>query len=497
MSFGEKLRNWDFVGRCYDVLTIDPIRIEKDAKLKMAFKFTEEDFEPTPDGSAKKPTFTDYGSSHGGSFDTGTVSLSSAYDCRSSSKVSGSVNVSDPTGSVFSSTLSSTFETTREETGSRSRVETYTQEVVSKYRLSIRTNEVLLELSPDLAAAVENLPTTRTEKYKSFVETFGTHYAKAVDFGGRAVQRVTVDEAEYVTFLEQQIDVEAQASMTFAIAKAGGTIGGVDKRSEKFTRSNKVSIDNIQYTGGTPQQFFDMWAMSVAEGPAPIRVELRPLYELLVPHFAPADGDLDIKAKLLQAEIDDYIRSKGNDVRKAILQYGDQIVVRLQGVAGHECCLSAKTSNYVRTSQPSSPGEPGRDDFLNWIIVHADDPARRGDVREGDMVSLRSVRTGKYLDAQAGSDDRYDDGEGLTAATASRTSDPPARWKVVLADRRERHEIVNGDQVRFHSQWQDPEGEHGFLMGDPQDTAQRVFSFGKTIDKRRSIWRISSPTGGR
>jgi hypothetical protein len=494
--FGDKLHNWDFIGRCYNVLTVDPIKIDHTATFKMAFQITEDDFEPTPDGTAKKPTFTDYAPSTGGSVDSRTVSLSSAYDFQSFNKVARSVEVSDPTGSLFSSTLSTTFAQTREETESRSRVETYTQQVVNKYRLSMRVDDFLLQLSPDLVKAVSKLPTTRTEKYRSFVETFGTHYARTVDFGGRVVQRLTVDEADYSKFLEEQIDVEAQARLTFNIAKAGGKIEGQDKRSDKFTRATKNSTDNIIYAGGTPQQFFDMWATTVAELPAPIRIVLCPLYELLVPRFLPDELEIGTKAQLLKEEIDDYMKSKGNDVRGAILQFGDQIVVRLQGDADREYYLSANTPKYVRTSQPSAPGNPGSDDFLNWIIVHADDPAKKGKVKVGDIIALRSVRTGHYLDAQAGTDEQYDAGDGLTAASAARTSDPPARWKVVLADRRDREEIVDGDQVRFRSQWQDAEGDHGFLMGDPQDSAQRVFSFGKASEKRRSIWRISRPTDG-
>ncbi len=493
---GEKLHNWDFINRCYDVLAVDPMKIDNKAAFKMAFNIGEDNFEPIPDGSAKKPKFTDYSPMTGGSLDSKTVSLSSAYDFRSLNKVGRSVEVSDPTGSLFSCTLSRTFTKTREETESMSRVETYTQQIVNKYALSMRTDDILLELSPDLALAVSLLPTTRTAKYRSFVETFGTHYAKTVEFGGLVYQRITVEETDYTRFLEEQIDVEAQAKMTLEIAKAGGKFEGQDRRSEKFTKATKNSTDNAVYAGGTPQQYFDMWAITVAEEPAPIRVELRPLYELLIPRFVADDEDIGIKAELLKAEIEEYIRSKGNDIRQAILHYGDRVVVRLQGVSGREHFLSANTPTHVRTSEPSSPGEPGSDDFLSWIVVHADDPARQGDVRVGDIVAFRSVRTGHYLDAQAGTDERYDDGEGLTAASATRTSDPPARWKLVLADRRDRKEIVDGDQLRFQSQWQNAEGDHGFLMGDPQDPAQRVFSFGTSSDKRRSIWRVSRPTEG-
>jgi len=84
---------------------------------------------------------------------------------------------------------------------------------------------------------------------------------------------------------------------------------------------------------------------------------------------------------------------------------------------------------------------------------------------------------------------------GLTAANAASTGNPPARWKAALADIRARTDIVDGDRPRLRSQWQDSDGQFGFLMGEsnPQDPAQRVYGFGKTAVRRGTIWRISRP----
>jgi hypothetical protein len=63
----------------------------------------------------------------------------------------------------------------------------------------------------------------------------------------------------------------------------------------------------------------------------------------------------------------------------------------------------------------------------------------------------------------------------------------------VLADTsRPRTDLVDGDYVRFESQWQDEDGELGFLVGetDRNDPAQRVYAFGDDQPPRASIWRL-------
>jgi hypothetical protein len=235
-----------------------------------------------------------------------------------------------------------------------------------------------------------------------------------------------------------------------------------------------------------------MWAMKVDEKPAPLQIKLRPLYDLLTADFFPDDKEITTKQKLLKDEIEDYIRSNGHDARKAILKYGDDVVLLL-AAEGPQRYLSAADGSYARTSVSTEPAAPGQDDYLRWTIVHADDPGGRGDINTGKTVALRNARTGQYLDAQAGSDEIYDVGDGLTAATGTSASDETTQWKVRLADDRLRNEIVDGDFVRFQSQWRDPDDELGFLKGEANhhDPDQRVYSFGRSSSPRGTIWVIS------
>jgi hypothetical protein len=145
------------------------------------------------------------------------------------------------------------------------------------------------------------------------------------------------------------------------------------------------------------------------------------------------------------------------------------------------------------------PGQPGHDDnSLRWIIVQADAQDSRGKVQIGDLVALRSVGRGKYLDAQDGADENYDKGVGLTAASGAKPSQQTTQWKLVLADNRKAEvrlnlgkEIVDGDYVRLQSQWLAPDEQSlGYLQSDFRDAAQRVFSFGGKSGPG-TVWRMS------
>ena len=253
----DKLKNWDFIGRCYDVLKVDPLNIEKGAKGKMAFLLDE--FNEIADGSAQKLICTEHTPRSGGESKSNTVSMSSSHDFRTFNKLEASVTVSDPTGEMFSTSLSQSYEKTRNETESHEKVTTYATLTAPAYNLSLIGDEKdgrlvpaaspKLKVSTDLASSVAGLPTTSGTLYKQFVRDFGTHYAREVVFGGRVYQRLTVEEAKYSTFLEEGLNVTAEAKLTFEIA--AGVKGGLqDKRSDKFVNAIKNSTDSIVYPGG-------------------------------------------------------------------------------------------------------------------------------------------------------------------------------------------------------------------------------------------------------
>lgn len=497
----ERLHNWDFVGRCYDALKVDPLDIETGDKFPMAFEIKK--FDNTRDGRFKKPACTDHIPSTGGGYQQNTKSVSSSYDFHSFIQQDGSLTVSDPTGALYSATLSASFKETRDTTQEGTAVVTYTSMTVRCYqlqlksKLELKSKPGLLKLDPVLDAAVGSLPASDgADAFASFIDQFGTHYAHRVLFGGRAHQRITIAKSDYSSFLEAGLDVQAEAKATFDVASGQVKGGSSSVQRQKFVNATKNSTESIVFAGAYAQLALgiDTWASAVHDDPAPIQVELHPLSELLTQDFFPHDSLIAAKQQRLSDAIDGYLASKGDDVRKAVLHYGDEVVLCL-GAGSPQRYLSAADPRYTRTAIAAHAKHPAQDAALCWVLVNADNPSSTDAISNGDVVALKSSAAG-YLDAQAGSDHTYALGDGLTAPTGKGPAATETRWKIVLADTRPRSGLVDGDYVRFQSQWQDPDGDLGYLVGETNrnEAAQRVCAFGDAKPPRASIWRLSRET---
>ena len=185
----KRLKNWEYIGQCYDVLKADPIDLNKGRTGSSAFRL--DDFENIPDGTASKPVGTKYEVDPGGSYAHKVLELSSLYDYRRSMSDEASLSVADPTGEAFSSSLSGSFTSTRDDTEKNDSVVTYTSEKVTLWDLDIRTDDQAPELSEELAAALAALPTAvSANSHAAFLTKFGTHYAQHVVYGGRLTQRI-------------------------------------------------------------------------------------------------------------------------------------------------------------------------------------------------------------------------------------------------------------------------------------------------------------------
>jgi len=474
----DMLLNWQFIGGCYDALRVDPLSPGDGAKFPRAFSFGQ--YEKTPDGHASQPTAVNYLPDSSGRFDQYTAEISSAYDYHSFLKADGSVSVSDPTGSLYSCSLSLSYSRTCDTKQTSHSVFTYTSEKVSLYRLQLRSEDkpdplVVFALSSDLVAAVDTMKAA--DDCQTFVKNFGTHYASEVQYGGRATQRIEVVRTEYENFLEQGIDVTAEARATFEVAKGSATGHVGVTRSDKFTGSREVRTEQIVYAGGTAQSNFDQWALYVKDNPAPIALKLVPLYQLLTQAWFPNDPAIDEKGKLLRDTIESYLRpSNIPDPNAGRLKGGDVLSVILVGGRA-ECYLSTADAKRAETTHNRDSG---------WWTLVIIDPKNCTEVRNGALVAIKTATGARFLDADLGTDETYDRGSGLAAATATAPTAGSSQWTVELVSttRTEPAPLVDGDYVRFRN------GDT-YLLGevDPQDPP-RVFSFG-TQHQKGTIWRVS------
>jgi len=493
----EPLKNYSLVGGCYDILYVDPVDLSsKAAKFPTAFRLDQ--LENIPGQNASKPVALDFVPQFGGGSDRLVTELSSSSDFQTYLKREGSLSVSDPTGALFGATLSGSFESLRQETGNRSSVLTYVSERVTRYKLAVSSDDSVLALTQALQDAFERLPETDGPAYARFNKTFGTHYLREAVYGGRATQRLSVSSEDYVTFLQQGVDLSAQASLTLDIVKTQASASSQDKRDSKFTRASSLTVGKVVYVGGYTQEYLDMWAMSVPDQPMPIEGGFAPLYELLTPMLMPdADPDgLARKRALLQAATESYIAANGADVRPSRLRFGDVVTLELQG-SGPSRLIAAGSGGYARTTraQDGRGDKPPAESL--WRLT---DPAGGGGSDApgpGSDVVLTAVTDGSALDAQAGTDgSNYFPGDGLTGAVAEDAATTSAHWGIELAGGSDRPSLVDGDIVRLRSRWRGRRHVDGFLLGetDPDDPGQRVYAFGG-MNQPGAIWKIRRADG--
>ena len=479
------LKNFEYVGQCYDVLLADPIDLNKGRTGVCAFSLTV--FENIPDGTASKPVGTGYQADPGGAYDHRVLELSSVYDYKASMSQEGSLNVSDPTGAAFSASLSASFTHTRNDTEKNDSIVTYTSEKLTLWDLNILSGDKAPTLSAELQDALAALPTeVSANSHDSFFSKFGTHYARRVVYGGRLTQRISVGRRDYESFLEEGVNVSANVEATFDIFKAGGKIAGQDTRSQSFKTARSVSVENITYVGGTaPQAQFDMWAMYVKDSPGPVSIDFEPLYGLLTPARFPTLVDVVKRNAALHQATDSYLSTNGHDCAHEALKSGDVIMLSAVVGDGNKCLRAEGTCTSV--AMRASPPAP---DF-QWVVVNVTDPSSTERLQTNTPIALRNVASGAYLDAQSGSDDTYSAGDGLTAVNAKTPKADSAQWTAQLVSNQDRSELVDGDYVQFRRRWLDADGKDGYLLQDAHADAQmaEVFSFGRSGQKG-TVWRI-------
>lgn len=479
------LKNFEFVGQCYDVLFADPIDLNKGRSGVCAFSLTE--FENIPDGTASKPVGTGYQVDPGGAYDHRVLEISSVYDYKSSMSEEGSLKVSDPTGAAFSASLSTSFTHTRNDTEKNDSIVTYTSEKLTLWDLKVLTGDKAPTLSAELQLALAALPTeVSANSHDSFFSKFGTHFARRVVYGGRLTQRISVGRRDYESFLEDGVNVSADVEATFDICKAGGKIGGQDTRSQNFKTARSVSVESITYVGGTaPQALFDMWAMNVKDAPGPVSIDFDPLYTLLTPDRFPTLVDVVKRNEALQRATDSYLSSNGHDCAHEALKSGD--VIMLSAVVGGGGKYLRAEGSCTTVGVRATPSTPD----CQWVVVSATDPSSTERLQTNVPIALRNVANGAYLDARSGTDDTYAVGDGLTAVNAKTPNADSAQWTAQLVRNQGRSELIDGDYVQFHRRWRDADGNYGYLLHDARADAQmaELFSFGRSGQKG-TVWRI-------
>jgi endonuclease/exonuclease/phosphatase family metal-dependent hydrolase len=189
---------------------------------------------------------------------------------------------------------------------------------------------------------------------------------------------------------------------------------------------------------------------------------------------------------------------KQENPSQLVIRYGDEVEFILFASQGEERYLYYKEAvEDIRlyTITKSQEGDISSDGLLKykWKIVDPTNPNAVGNpVKANDVVALYNIVSKAYLDAKSGRDEQYAPGEGLTFANQNNPQKDSAKWKIEKENQSDGQEVVEGDYLNLQTQWQNDDGECGYLKGEtnPQELKQRVFSFGNGSRDTGCSWRV-------
>ena len=143
------------------------------------------------------------------------------------------------------------------------------------------------------------------DAYKTFFNTFGTHFSQNTLFGGMAFYEEYTTNEEIGKSIARAMSVSANGKAPIKSAQVAGEVGfetsDTSRMSQKQTKGEAI----YRSYGGNSGSNFDEWMLAESETKSlvPIKVDLRPLYAIIHPQtleaktFEEAERILDIKRK--------------------------------------------------------------------------------------------------------------------------------------------------------------------------------------------------------
>ncbi|MFV8782621.1 MAC/perforin domain-containing protein [Microbulbifer sp. SA54] len=310
-SISGKFKNISYLGRLFDITKINPLDLEESSLLLTALEFLPDDFKPVADGSRLLPEGVGYRPETGGDqiSESQMIFESSTLE----KKFSQHVKVNAGLEGVIKASASRMFNTfARTNRGRRSMFTWMSAEVEAPaIRLLDKDDgySAPLKISQELKNAVQNLINANAAEYDIFIQRFGTHFANEVTFGGIAYQTIRIDADTYESLVQSGVEIGTEAEATFKKFSAGASNTEKNELSEEFQRKTETKQEQLRFRGGTPNSDINAWMASVPLNPAPIKVSLRQLDELMTEQNFPDITDIDTIRGLLRQAIDKYIKS--------------------------------------------------------------------------------------------------------------------------------------------------------------------------------------------
>lgn len=302
--------NAEGIGRCYDVRNIDPLNWSneslKSGQRASVISLIRDDSKRPARHNNKDyvvPKGVVYTSEIIGDSEAESKFAATSYEYEQEVLQEYRADVGVP--KVGSAKVSAAFRDVNQSSGSNSSLFTFSKMYKQFYKLDLYFDDPSHQhyIDPRFWNGVRLLGQEMSAQ--EFINKFGTHYASTTYYGGNFMQRRAVSQSEYSYYESNQNEFKADVEGTikkvnFAV---GTTQGSRNRRGE--TESVAMSSAKIFTVGGDLNQYRpDLWAQSVLNNLAVVKVRLTRLSSLLTSENFPEIPNIREKRILLQKYIE-------------------------------------------------------------------------------------------------------------------------------------------------------------------------------------------------
>lgn len=330
----EELNGLEYLGKCYDLLALDPLNLGGSSKGVNALDVARSGIETYTQGGYTVPVGVSLQSPFKTEVKSSRSLIRNSFDFQN--EFSSTLEANAGISGFFEFSASGSYKEISNVSESRQRVFTYVTVYVQNHIVELELG--LTDpgrLGSEFKKAVAALPAgyaTAAEKqaYGGFVRKFGTHFVKRVSLGGMAYSRVSSVASKVASSKEKEDSFKANASLEIAAFKAGTSASEARRSVQKTDSENELDRTVLVFCGGigNTHEIADDWFSGLKERPAPIPIgtEMERLSALLSTSLFSDDASIAAKAKALDAGIDEYIIASGG-LLDGVIRYGDKITL--------------------------------------------------------------------------------------------------------------------------------------------------------------------------
>lgn len=274
----------NFVG--YDIFKMDPRDLQKAVYSKNElFKYPDENsFDyTTTDNKIIIPFGLVYRNDNVGTEKVVAQTYSSQTESSASWSMSVGVNIGVPLICSFSENVDYSKEW--EEMQANHHSLTTAKTIEGKYALVLDKSKA--RLSDGFTETVDQMVTDIRNgidpDYAGFIESFGTHYAYAVTYGGMAYLDIVRKDTSLSKSIQTKVGVEAKADAVIDIFSLGGSGSYQETLKDKFGEDKSIETIRFKTIGGNISKG-QGWSLARGEE-VPILLDLRLVSELFSPTF--------------------------------------------------------------------------------------------------------------------------------------------------------------------------------------------------------------------